>query len=396
MEIQVSIIIPSFNKYPLNLFTLYSLENQTFDHSKFEVIFIDDASNDKTEEALKTYNPSYHFRYLRFEKNVGRAKARNIGIQQSRGDIIIFLDAEMLVEPDFIYNHYQKHQEHKDLVLSGVMYISFMYSCVYPQFNKPQLHEIRRLVRRDKVKYSRLNNASINKDTTIYELITREDIDKQNYQSLITTKPYFTDDIVENFDNNLTNFHMPWMLFLTGNVSIPKELITRAGNFDEEFVKYGYEDWELGYRLYKLGAKFMGSEEVIGYHQEHPVAESKWHEAVFNYHMFTTKHPDVDVLVLGLELSRMTEMLTVNSILEEYKSLQSQFPTRFNNIKNSFIEILQTIALLLKLDIRHKKLMEASGIHGSYKNDIISEINELKSLNKCPHLTKLYNQFLQS
>jgi cellulose synthase/poly-beta-1,6-N-acetylglucosamine synthase-like glycosyltransferase len=70
-KIEVSIIIPSYNKYPLNLLTLYSLEKQNFDFSKMEVLLIDDASEDQTSELLENYQPPYHFNYIRCKQNNG-------------------------------------------------------------------------------------------------------------------------------------------------------------------------------------------------------------------------------------------------------------------------------------------------------------------------------------
>jgi hypothetical protein len=115
-DIEVSIIMPSFNKYPLNLLTLYSLERQTFDPSKMEVIFIDDASTDQTEQNLKDYNPPYHFNYIRSKTTLGRSRGRNLGIKASRGTILIFLDAEMITEPDFVENHFNYHQSAQNVL----------------------------------------------------------------------------------------------------------------------------------------------------------------------------------------------------------------------------------------------------------------------------------------
>ncbi|MDF2680659.1 MAG: glycosyltransferase, partial [Brevibacillus sp.] len=105
MSIDVTVILPSYNRYPLNLLTLYSLENQTFDPSRMEVILIDDASTDKTH-SLQYYRPPYSFQYIRNCRNEGRSKTRNKGIKAAKGEILIFLDAEVIVDPDFVNNHY--------------------------------------------------------------------------------------------------------------------------------------------------------------------------------------------------------------------------------------------------------------------------------------------------
>jgi hypothetical protein len=109
-DIKVSIIIPSYNKYPLNLLTLYSLEKQTFDFSKMEVIFIDVASTDQTYEALKDYRPPYYFTYIRCNENVGKAQVQHIGKQSSKGKILLFLDAETITKPSFVKKQYHLHK----------------------------------------------------------------------------------------------------------------------------------------------------------------------------------------------------------------------------------------------------------------------------------------------
>ena len=53
MSIEVSVIDISYNEYPTNLFSLYALQNQTSNHLKMEIIFVDDASTDKAS-VMKT------------------------------------------------------------------------------------------------------------------------------------------------------------------------------------------------------------------------------------------------------------------------------------------------------------------------------------------------------
>ncbi|MBT2699821.1 glycosyltransferase [Bacillus sp. ISL-40] len=157
-DIEVSIIIPSLNKYPLNLFTLLSLEHQTFNPSKMEVIFIDDASTDQTEEKLKDYSPPYHFKYIRNKKNLGRSQVRNLGIRSARGNILIFLDAEMITESDFVEKHYKYHQSKNNLILSGAMHSKVIYSCIFPEFTRKEINKISTLTKNNQKVYSRIQN----------------------------------------------------------------------------------------------------------------------------------------------------------------------------------------------------------------------------------------------
>ncbi|NOU74689.1 hypothetical protein GC098_25430 [Paenibacillus sp. LMG 31458] len=64
----------------------------------------------------------------------------------------------------------------------------------------------------------------------------------------------------------------PWLMFITRCVSVKKRHFMEVGGFQERFIKYGLEDWELGYRLHKHGLSYRSMNRIIGYHQEHPSA----------------------------------------------------------------------------------------------------------------------------
>ncbi|WP_051633500.1 glycosyltransferase [Bacillus sp. UNC41MFS5] len=393
--IEVSIIIPSLNKYPLNLLTLFSLENQTFNPSKMEVIFIDDASTDPTEEKIKVYKPPYHFKYIRNEKNLGRAKARNLGIREARGSTLIFLDAEMITEPDFVEKHHKFHQSKNKHILSGAMHSKVIYSCIFPEFTPEKISTIATLAKKDNLLNSRFKKFK-NPIEQPYPLLGKSDIARKAFKDIgVVTYPWFQ-SITDNFAADLEGFSFPWMAFLTGNVSIQKEFITQAGLFDEDFVKYGYEDWELGYRLYKMGATYIARNDLITYHQEHPIGESKWKEAINNLGLFISKHHDIDVLVLGLEISGLADLLTMSKVLSEYKLLIQSYPEQFQNFQEKFMHILETIVLLLQIDIRHINILGAAGF-GSYDiKELQEEINSIKTLKKFTNLTSLLEKVMNS
>ena len=393
--IEVSIIIPSLNKYPLNLFTLFSLEQQTFNLSKMEVIFIDDASTDQTEEKLRGYTPPYHFKYIRSKKILGRAKVRNLGIRSARGSLLIFLDAEMITEPEFVENHYRLHQSKTNLILSGAMHSKVIYSSIFPEFTKENINQITSLTKRNKEIYSRLKNLKYPCKEP-YPLLKKSDIEKQVFKDLgVKAYPWFQ-SITRNFAADLEGFEFPWMAFLTGNVSIRKELIIQAGLLDEDFVQYGYEDWELGYRLYKMGANFIIREDLKTYHQEHPVGESKWEEAINNLGLFIKKHYEIDILILGLEICGLADLLTMNKVLGEYKLLLQSYPERFQKFQEKFIHILETIVLILKVDIRHINILGAAGFSSVDRKELQVDINSIKGLKNFTNLTYLLEKVMNS
>ncbi|ETI66290.1 glycosyltransferase [Neobacillus vireti] len=394
-DIEVSIIIPSQNRYPLNLFTLYSLEHQTFNPDNMEVIFIDDASTDETKEKLLNYSPPYHFKYIVSNEKLGRAKARNLGIRSARGRILIFLDAEMITEPDFVENHYNYHQSKDNVIVSGAMYTKALFSCIFPDFSKRKINTIADLAKNNQEIYARFQACKFPLEKPC-PLLEKKDIARKTFKDIASKGYRWFQQITRNFGENLSGFAFPWMAFITGNVSVCKDLIVQAGVFDGDFYHYGYEDWELGYRLSKLGAQYIVSEQVAAYHQEHPIGERKWRETIGNFGLFTIKHHDVEVLILGLELSGLTDLLMMNNIVREYTLLVQSNPERFQNLQEKFITILETIILFLEVDIRNINILGAAGFDSIARKQLQGDIYFIKTLNEYPNLTDFLEKILKS
>jgi len=90
----VSVIIPVFNDADRLRICLEALEKQTYPQSCYEVIAIDNASNDggKTKEVVESYSQAIYG----FEESPGSYVARNKGISLSKGEVIAFTDADCI------------------------------------------------------------------------------------------------------------------------------------------------------------------------------------------------------------------------------------------------------------------------------------------------------------
>lgn len=94
--IDVSIIIPTFNRAPLLGAAIDSALAQDGD---FEVIVVDDGSTDGTAALLESYGD--RIRALR-QQNQGPSAARNLAAGKARGDFLFFVDSDDLIEPDAV------------------------------------------------------------------------------------------------------------------------------------------------------------------------------------------------------------------------------------------------------------------------------------------------------
>ena len=339
--IKVSIVMPTYNKYHQTSLSLYGLSKQTFSHAEYEVILVDDASSDNTSDILKEVDVPFKFKYIQMKQNKGRSSVRNIGINHAEGDLLIFLDGEMLAPPSFIENHYKHHIHESNLVVTGAMHYEGVYTFIMPDYNEDQMAHLKQLVNND-AEYRRLyeNYEQTRQHSNgPFPLVTKEDIDTNRFQRLSFPNRYFLNSGLKHFGERLEGFTLPYIAFLSGNVSVRKANLKKSGLFDETFVGYGAEDWELGYRLYKNGVQFVLDPSTVAYHQEHGISKRKVKEQWGNHYRFVKKHPNIDVLILSLEWKELPFM-HLHQTLVEYNELEERFPDEYNELKHAFRTML--------------------------------------------------------
>lgn len=194
----ISIIIPSYNKLSYLKTTLRALESLDFPKDSFEVVAVDDGSQEDDYSTIRPEQYNYQLRIIHHSSNRGRAAARNSGVRESQGWILAFLDDDMCVVPEFLKAHLRHHESRSGRVVIGNMQRS-------PEVPSTAL-----------VRY----------------------LDSRGVHKLKPGEP------------------VPFRYFATGNVSLERELFSKVGLFDERFREFGGEDLELGYRLHKAGAEF--------------------------------------------------------------------------------------------------------------------------------------------
>ncbi len=88
----VSVIMPAFNDGAFIAEAISSVLSQTF--RDLELVIVDDGSNDNTRSVIEKFMMSDgRVRYF-FQKNGGQGKARNLGINNSQGEFIAFIDSD--------------------------------------------------------------------------------------------------------------------------------------------------------------------------------------------------------------------------------------------------------------------------------------------------------------
>ena len=205
-----SVVIPTYNRLPILHKCLKALAVQDLSTAPqvegYEVIVVDDGSTDATAATLQQ-NPYPRLRLLR-QHHGGAAMARNRGIQAARGNVIVFIDSDLVVVEGFLAAHARTLQRHWRRHGNR---LCFTYGAV---------------------------------------------INTSNFAQPTAAPHKLTD--------------LSWAYFATGNVAIDRALLLEAGLFDTRFCQYGWEDLELGERLRQLGVALVRCPEAMGYHWHPP------------------------------------------------------------------------------------------------------------------------------
>jgi glycosyltransferase involved in cell wall biosynthesis len=121
----VSVVVATYNRSNLLEKCLLSILDQTYPHDLFEVTIVDDGSSDDTREVVqnlaKTVEyPKIHYLY---QQNSGPGAARNMGINNSKGEIIAFIDDDAVASKDWLENALPYFTKESVAGVEGIIYV---------------------------------------------------------------------------------------------------------------------------------------------------------------------------------------------------------------------------------------------------------------------------------
>ena len=95
---EISVIIPTFNRWETLLQSLLALKKQTFDASTYEIIVVNDGSTDNAYAGMGRCDEIGipNLKHLNQKKN-GPGSARNLGIRHAKGRILLFLGDDIIL-----------------------------------------------------------------------------------------------------------------------------------------------------------------------------------------------------------------------------------------------------------------------------------------------------------
>jgi glycosyltransferase involved in cell wall biosynthesis len=110
--LNISVIIPTYNRYGVLKRALESVFSQTY--PPFEVIVVDDGSDDATSQIQDDFPTIRYF----YQKNSGVSSARNLGIEKSSCEWIAFLDSDDEWHKDKLHEQLNFHKQNPEILIS--------------------------------------------------------------------------------------------------------------------------------------------------------------------------------------------------------------------------------------------------------------------------------------
>lgn len=249
-----SIVIPTYNRSEKLEACLKALFAQQYDKSQYEIIVVDDGSQDDMQEVLKKLTKKSPVPLnVFYQSNSGQGVARNRGVMEASGELILFIGDDIIATPDLIKEHDRVHHAHSEENAACLGFITW-----HP---KLPVSPLMRFMERGGVILGRFGGHQF-----AYDLLRGK-----------TTADF--------------------RFFYTSNISLKRSLLERF-QFDPWFSGYGWEDVELGYRLTKHAALTMYyAPQAISYH-DHMMTESDFVNRMraigMSSHRFHRKYPELN------------------------------------------------------------------------------------------------------
>ena len=224
----VSIILPCFMGQNELEMTLAGLAKQTYPDHLFEAIVVDDGSNPPIN--ISSELPFSATVIAQRRDGFGLARARNLGAHHAKGKILVFLDCDMIPEPQLVEAHARWHSINKFLLTLGF---------------------------RHHADFSEISVDSLANVSSPKEVISGKRV----------TSPQWIEFHMRRTGELTSDDSDLFRIATGGNLGIRKSFFEEIGGFDSSFRQWGGEDIEFGFRAFNSGGILVPERLATAWHQ---------------------------------------------------------------------------------------------------------------------------------
>jgi GT2 family glycosyltransferase len=264
--VNLTVIVPTYNRTDLLARCLRGLLDQSASPGDYEVVVVDDGSTQDAAAVVAAVGaPEGRLRVFR-QENKGPAAARNLGVRQARGEIVLFTGDDCLPDKRLVEEHLRAHAQAGDVGVIGMV-------------------------------------------------TWHPEAEVTPFMAFLESGPQFGFGKIADPDD-VSIWH-----FYTANCSVQRHWIEQAGGFDEDFKHAAFEDMELAYRMKRRGLRIVYRPHAKTYHH---------HATSFEQHLarqrltgksaalFYHKHPELKVELGIAHSARMTTAISFWEAATEY------------------------------------------------------------------------------
>lgn len=247
----VSLVIAAHAKVERLRLTLAAVEGLQ-DRASIEVIVVADGANDAVLALLEAQGNALR---LLHSAGVGRAGARNVGAREAAGDLLVFVDDDILFDGSFVRAHQTAQRRQRGLVHGQLRELVGLYRVSDPASGGPHC-------------------------PPVDEAALRRGQWQPGNARLVANA------LEQAAEHPLAPDQWPWLAAAGANISVPKAVWASVGGFDESYgVRWGLEDIDFAFRLWRRGVSVTLDREARGYHMSHERGE-RWQEQGDNLRQF--------------------------------------------------------------------------------------------------------------
>lgn len=256
---KLTVIIPTYNRSVLIGHALRKLlHEQTAPAEDYEIVVADDGSTDETPQVVAGVGASdSRLRYYR-QANKGPAAARNLGVSEARGRIVLFTGDDCIPDRRFVAEHLRAHERSGDIGVVG-------------------------------------------------HVAWHPDLEMTPLMLFLEQGTQFGFSYIKDPED------VTFWSFYTANCSVPRHWIEEAGGFDEDFRHAAYEDIELAYRMCQRGLRIVYRRDALTYHHHAPTLEGHLARTRLCGQasvLFWRKHPELRERLGITEAARASTVIT--------------------------------------------------------------------------------------